>query len=237
MSNGHESDDEVRRYLLGTLDEPDADALEERYFTDPACLRAIETVERELIEDYLAQRLNVADRTGFESRYLALPELRAKVEKIEREMGPRASPVGPRQFWRYALAAVALGILALGIWGLLRSRANPETVAVLRLAPGVLKSADGAASAQWDRTLGNVQLLLELPGARPGPTSVRVSAPEPDGSLRAVWQSPVIEPYPTPTGSEYPVTMDVKIIVRGDYIVHILDSESKILETYSFRAK
>jgi anti-sigma factor RsiW len=92
----------IRAYLLGTLDEGQAQALETAYFADSALSDDVRAVEETLIDDYLSDTLPARDRAAFERHYLATPGhqqrvatarvLRARV--AERAPAPE-SPDGP----------------------------------------------------------------------------------------------------------------------------------------------
>src|SRR5574339_1194490 len=70
---------EIRRYLLGALDQASADALEARYFADPVLADEVRETELELVDDYVAGRLEPGDRARFEAHYLASPVHRDRV--------------------------------------------------------------------------------------------------------------------------------------------------------------
>jgi hypothetical protein len=114
---------ELRRYLLGGLDEAGAAALEARYVADPALLGEIGAVEESLIDDYLDDRLAPAERAGFEVVYLASPVHRDRVAIAKawrgrlaiREAPPRATSPG---FYGWMLAAAAVVLLALWVTAL-----------------------------------------------------------------------------------------------------------------------
>ena len=75
---------EIRRYLLGDLDEASATALEDRYVGDPALLEHVRAAEDALIDAFLEDRLGPADRARFEVHYLASPVHRDRVVVIGR---------------------------------------------------------------------------------------------------------------------------------------------------------
>jgi hypothetical protein len=62
-----------RCYLLGILDEPQQQELEQRLLTDETFSEELKIVEDELIDDYLAGRLTPAEREQFELHFLAAP--------------------------------------------------------------------------------------------------------------------------------------------------------------------
>lgn len=85
---------EIRRYLLGALDQASADALEARYFADPVLADDVRETELELVDDYVAGRLDAGDRARFESHYLASPVHRDRVATA-RALAARLAPAAP----------------------------------------------------------------------------------------------------------------------------------------------
>ena len=67
-------DDQIRRYLLGDLPEPEEREIEIAYFRDPDLLARLELARDDLADDYAAMRLSPADREKFERRILATAE-------------------------------------------------------------------------------------------------------------------------------------------------------------------
>lgn len=135
MKEADEEDRLLRRYLLGELDEPEQERIEERFIADGGFRERALIAEEELVEDYLARRLSEADGELFVGRFLSTPEQRQKLqiaasldryltaEKPHPPMGPggEARPPGVtdqglRQspFWRKptALAPAFLVLLA-----------------------------------------------------------------------------------------------------------------------------
>jgi hypothetical protein len=114
---------EIRRYLLGSLDEAGAAALEARYVADPVLVGQIGAAEEGLIEDFLDGRLSPADRARFEGHYLASPVHRDRVA-IARAWRQRltireADPPTPTPaFYGWMLAAAAVVLLALWVTAL-----------------------------------------------------------------------------------------------------------------------
>lgn len=61
---------EIRQFLLGRLQEEQAEKLENRIFADSDFAEEVEIVESELIIDYHENKLNPEERTLFERKYL-----------------------------------------------------------------------------------------------------------------------------------------------------------------------
>src|SRR5215471_3467114 len=77
-----ERSDEVllQKYLLGALSEEEQVQIEDRAFSDPVYLGAIEAAEADLIDAYVREELPPADRRQFESRFFTSSQRRNKVE-------------------------------------------------------------------------------------------------------------------------------------------------------------
>jgi hypothetical protein len=110
----------IRSYLLGTLPEPEAEAVEEEYLARPAVLEHVRAVEDDLLDDYAAGRLAPHETQFFEARYLVSPRLRERVVaaralRLAALPGPQAVVRRP---WAMPLALAATAVLALvaGLW-------------------------------------------------------------------------------------------------------------------------
>jgi hypothetical protein len=125
---------EIRRYLLGDLDEADAAALEARYVEDVRLLDEIRAAEDALIEAFLDGRLPPAERARFTSHYLASPVHRdrvAIVRALRARVAPRAAvPSGP---WFYGWMAMAAAVVLASLW--IVSRGGPPQQAVVPETP------------------------------------------------------------------------------------------------------
>src|SRR5262245_55733174 len=68
------------RYLLGELPEEEQVQVEDRAFSDPDFLVALETAEADLIDAWVRRDLPQSQRRAFEARFLNSPQRRRKVE-------------------------------------------------------------------------------------------------------------------------------------------------------------
>jgi hypothetical protein len=105
------------RYLLGTLPEPEADALGREMFTSDETFGALEDAENVLVEAYLDDALSPDDRQRFESLFRSSSHLNERVE-LERALRARSgpSPVARRPAqWLPWAAAVLLGVTGGGL--------------------------------------------------------------------------------------------------------------------------
>src|SRR6185369_11376092 len=74
MTPDSELQKDLRRYLLGQLDDRTAEALEERFLLQDEVFEELLAVEDELIEDYLAGALTAEDRRALENHFLSTPD-------------------------------------------------------------------------------------------------------------------------------------------------------------------
>jgi len=72
-------DARLRLYLIGTLAESEAEALEDQYFDEPELLARLCDVEHDLLDDYAAGRLHGDELSAFERHWLSTKHLRACV--------------------------------------------------------------------------------------------------------------------------------------------------------------
>src|SRR5262247_2711834 len=70
----------LNRYLLGDLPEEQQVEIEERAFQDPAYAELIQSVEIDLIDEYVRGGLSDRERRQFEARFFESAERRRKVE-------------------------------------------------------------------------------------------------------------------------------------------------------------
>jgi hypothetical protein len=102
--------DEMVSYLLGELTGEKAEVFEQRYLADQDTFELLETVEEELIEDYLRGALSPAERVLFERRYMSRPENQEKIDfarhlleslsdKLEPVPSPEPSPRESESTW------------------------------------------------------------------------------------------------------------------------------------------
>jgi hypothetical protein len=122
---------EIRRYLLGDLDEARAAALEDRYLADPAVVDDVVAAEEALIEAFLDGRLGGADRHRFETHYLASPVHRDRVAIVralrERPAAVVSAPLRPSF---YGWVAMAAAVVLASLWIVSRSAPPPQQVVV-----------------------------------------------------------------------------------------------------------
>src|SRR5437016_4920897 len=138
----------IERYLLGDLPEDEQVRLEDRAFSEPEYLLAVQAIEKDLIDEYARGELSASDRQKFDEHFLASDERRRKVEfarafaRVSSEYTTaETSAVTPESWWvilrgslggrslalGFSVAALVLLFLVAGLWFLReRTRSQPE---------------------------------------------------------------------------------------------------------------
>lgn len=158
-----ESEQTIRRYLLGELSEAERSALEEKYFTDSQFFEQVLKTESELVDTYVRNQLSNEARERFEHSYMAHPSRSERVQfaaalatRLESLDGAvtgaeqqhrqppllpvpwwqrlRASFRGRRQTLRLSIAFATLLIMLGGVWILIESRRRQRESAQTRAA-------------------------------------------------------------------------------------------------------
>ena len=140
MEPKFQDDRVIARYLLGELSEEEQTQLEEHAFSDPDYLQHVRAVEKDLIDEYARGELSGTARPAFERRFLASEHRRRQIEfarafaKVAAEGSATASSEvapaaitswwnsflvfrrGPHLAFRFSLAAIAIVVIAGGVW-------------------------------------------------------------------------------------------------------------------------
>lgn len=144
-----ESEQTIRRYLLGELSESEQSALEARYFTDPQVFNEVLEIEAELVDGYARGQLANDVRERFEESYMAHPArshrvkfaaaLATRLDQIE-EVLPREQLTLPVSWWqrllatlrgrrptlRFSMALATLLVMLGGVWIFFESRRQQQ---------------------------------------------------------------------------------------------------------------
>jgi len=240
----------LREYLLRTLPDKEAEAVEARYFSDGAFFKEMRAAEVQLICDYLDGRLNRTERAKFESRYLRVDVLRKRVENV-RSCRAVPSREAPLRFLHVALAGI-LGCLAiLGIAIMVQRHPkspapavqiasvepNPPGISMV-LTPGVTKGSESLPLVLTlpDHRPQNVSLVAELPGQRSSATyKARLLNVDLDATHKAVWTATGIRSTPRTGGQQVIVKVPSASIQPGDYILELEMEGGSARETYVLR--
>jgi len=146
----------ITRYLLGGSTPAEDRLIEDKYASDPDFLELVNSVEDELIDDYVRHRLSRQQHSRFEEFFLLSPENRDKLEfarLLKKQIEQRArfgithAPLGkppfthragfffrsilsqgsgPSSALRLALTAIVLTVIVGGIWLLRRAGHLPQ---------------------------------------------------------------------------------------------------------------
>jgi hypothetical protein len=239
----HIQSDAVKSYLLGTLPDDQASAIEERYFTDPVFFDEIRSMEIDLICEFLDKELTEEEQEQFKRRYLQVPKLKQLVDEVRERRG--AVPQPRSLTWVVSVAAVVC-ISVIGLVVLRKGLAPPvekasvETRlqgATLFLEPGVTM---GAASETRKLVLPfqvqPVSLVAELPGQKASMDYLaQVFRIGPDGSRNRIFRSGQIRSVPHTGGQQVTVKLSSTDLPPGDYIMELQSAEGRVSETYVFR--
>ena len=168
---------EIRRYLLGDLDEAGAAALEDRYVADPALLERVRAAEDALIEAFLDERLRPDERVRFEAHYLASPIHRDRVA-IARALRQRAAPQSSagRAGSLYGWMALAAAVVLASLW--IVARGGPPS----QQAVGPQATRPGAESRVPRPAPAPPVASAAAPGPSPTPLPAPSSGPSPGPS-------------------------------------------------------
>ena len=121
MENATLDDDLLRRYLVGSLGEEEAERLDELSVTDDEVALRLRAVENDLVDSYARGELSGEMLRRFESAYLSSPQRREKVQIAKalasRESVAAASHVSAfssPHMTRWAIAASIIAVTAAG---------------------------------------------------------------------------------------------------------------------------
>jgi hypothetical protein len=235
----------VKQYLLGTLSDTEASAIEERYFTNPLFFNQLRGAEIDLIGAYLDNKLSPEEHAQFEDRYLAAPALRAMVERVRAQRATAVPfPVRQRRL-RLALASsiavivIAVLLLHLGQHPPQQASLHPPADAItLFLEPGVtMGQASQSKLLKIPRLAAPVSLIAELPGETSSADYIaQLRNVDADRTQPALWTSAPTRSVPRPGGHQVTITLDSSVFSPGDYILELVTHDGKVRETYVFRA-
>ncbi len=171
-------DKEIRRYLLGGLDEGARQEVERRLLTEEDFFEELLFVEEELTDQYLNEELSADERRGFEGHFLLTPERQRKLRfakalgryVAENSSAALAKAAAPpqrlqsaraptfservRAFWGaqgFALrtaAAFAALVLVVGTAWLFFGNPAPRTFVAINLSPSAVTRGGGGVGPE-----------------------------------------------------------------------------------------
>jgi len=142
MSQDLEEQNKLRQYLLGELSHEEQVFIEQRLFLESPYAQLAQTVEDDLVDDYLHNDLTAGERKGFESHFLNQAERRVDLkiaQALKRHLASEAfaHPVtnqvvaapgkilNRRAVW-FALAVAVLIVISIVAWIAIRSTKSPH---------------------------------------------------------------------------------------------------------------
>ncbi len=250
MTSTPEIQDQIRRYLLGELDDGTRAEVEKRFLSDGEVFEELLVAEDEIIDDYASGRLDPEERADFEAHFLATPERQRKLRfaralhrhamNLANERETVKQPV-IRSLWfgrpglSWAATTVAALALIVGTVWFLRSRtAPPKTFATLTLTINQSTRAEGAPAAMVKLPLAAdaLKIFLRLPGSVPPASRYRVVLEADDGETRPLEMS-------DQDGESIAVVIPATQLKRGQYVLKIFGTgvngvEQRIPGNYFF---
>lgn len=216
---------EIRDYLLGRLEDPARDALEERLLRDADFHAEVREAEYDLYDDYVAGRLNAADRKAFESRMTADTAARVRAARV---LKAARRPAGARS-WIPLLAACLALSTGLNVWFATRPAQKPVEIsgpvglAVVTVDLTMSTERSGSQVTSFRRQgEGHVFRFRLRRLAAPGAWQAEIS-----GRSGAVWQQAV-------RGSE--IWVPAAVLAPGTYEV-ALRADGRLVGFSEFRVE
>jgi len=183
MTSTPEIQDQIRRYLLGELDDRTRAEVEQKLLSDGEVFEELLVAEDEIIDDYASGKLDPEERADFEAHFLATPERQQKLRfaralhrhamTCANERKPVRRPAirslrftQPQLSW--AATTVAILALVVGTVWFLRSRTvSPKTFVTLTLVISQSTRAEGPPARTVRLPLGAdaLKISLTLPGS------------------------------------------------------------------------
>jgi len=249
VNSEHIQNGTLRNYLLRTLSEQDAEALEERYFTDAEFFKQLRTVEMDLICDYLDGHLNDRERMQFEGHYLRVPMLRKLVEEVSaHRVAARNAP--RRRIFRLILVGGLACVCIFAIPILLLKNIKRPTVASesasIAKPPGITLllragTSKGGGSVSQEFELPElpqpVSLVAELPGQMSAAHyRAQILNLDLDGNRKLMWSASGLLSKPRASGGQQiKIELSSSSLPAGDYILELTMDGGNFRETYVFR--
>ena len=244
MNYEHIHTDVVKSYLLGTLPDDQASAVEERYFTDPSFFTEMRRMEIDLVCQFLDEELTREEQAQFERRYLQVPRLKNLVDEVREQRGAilqrRLTP------WIVSMAAALVCLAVVGFIALRRGLApsvqkasvqTPGQAVRLFLEPGVTMGADSETrKLVLPSQVRPVALVAELPGQTVSADYIaRVFSIGRDGRRNASFASGPIRSVARSGGQQVTVQLSSADLQPGDYVMDLQHVRGEVIETYVFR--
>ena len=137
MNEPSSTEESLRHFLLGAVDDAERERIESRFLIDPEYKDLLLATEQSLIDDYLEERLPAQDKESFLLQYAGSPDQlqKLRIAKLIKEYAEAHSvvrPIDSKPKWWYVepklflrIAAVVVIALLLIVWIQFR-RSKPD---------------------------------------------------------------------------------------------------------------
>ena len=235
---------EVRRYLLGQLEEAEQERIELQLLTDPSFGEEFDTVVDELTDQYVRNELSDDERKRAEKHFLNTPERRQKLafatellgqadaergERAERTQAatvrPIVEPAAPsfldqiRAFWRrpsYAHLGLSAAVLLVvaGLLFFVWSFNNSSSYVSLDLALNNSNRAESIAPARVQLAGADLKVNLTIPDQVKDAKDFRLKLEDENGVKRDLTIEDRKDQMVT-------VTIPAALLTRGSYVIQL----------------
>ena len=235
---------EVRRYLLGELEEAEQERIELLLLTDPSFGEEFDTVVDELTDQYVREELTVDERKRAEKHFLSAPERRGKLEfatellsRADAERGKRAertevAPVRPivtpatpsfldqiRAFWRRPTLAhggliAAVLLVVVGLVFFLLSFGNSSEYMALNVPLSISDRAESVAPVSAQLAGAGLELNLPVPDQAKDARDLRLKLIDENGVERDLTLA-------ERTDQAMKVRIPADWLSRGSYVIQL----------------
>jgi hypothetical protein len=235
---------EVRRYLLGELEEAEQERIELRLLADPSFGEEFDTVVDELTDQYVRDELTVDERKRAEKHFLSAPERRGKLEfatellsRADAERGQRAErsqvatvrPIVPpatpsfldqiRAFWRRPTLAhggliAAVLLVVVGLVFFLLSFGNSSEYMALNVPLSISDRAESVAPVSAQLAGAGLELNLPIPDQAKDARELRLRLIDENGVERDLTLA-------ERTDQAMKVRIPADWLSRGSYVIHL----------------
>jgi hypothetical protein len=172
---------DMREYLLGTVNEESASAIDERCLSDREGRLAFWEAEAQLIEDYVLDRLDQPDRLAFERHYMSTARNQEHVALIaglatasRRSNFPTARPLPRIWLATAAIVLISAGVSSWSVWQLgLRMSESSRDQMVLAQRESQLREAH----TQLIATARNRLAVFQVDDTRRGEAARSITVP------------------------------------------------------------
>ena len=253
MSPNNSDQQEIRRYLLGQLQDEAQQKIEDRLMTENDLFEELEVSKDEIVEEYCAGELTTKERDWLEQHFLASPEGKQR-RTLALALKHGKSPIPKRvtlferlqtrfsNLWKtqpWAIVAIASAVVVLVVGGIvLRATlgtSRPTTFLSLTLPnSSAIRSEETQPIAKVSLPLNvdELRITLVLPENPPSASRYRVEAVEGINTLSVTGSN----------SNSVSVTIPTSQLRRGQYALQLYaikanGTEERVLGNYFFNVE